>query len=84
LGGDKFRGQNMTLSFEMVEAQALALAPSDRARLIEHLVHHLDDDESIAEAWMQEAMRRDAEMDANPLLGIAHDRVMANLRAGLR
>jgi putative addiction module component (TIGR02574 family) len=74
----------MTLSFEMVEAQAMALVPSDRARLIEHLVHHLSDDESIAQAWMQEAMRRDAQMDANPALGIPHEQVMAELRAGLR
>lgn len=74
----------MTLSFEMVEAQAMALAPSDRARLIEHLVHHLDDDESVAQAWMQEAMRRDAEMDSNPTLGIPHEQVMADLRAGMQ
>jgi putative addiction module component (TIGR02574 family) len=78
------RSVHMTLSFEMVEAQAMALGSSDRARLLDRLVHHLEDDESIAEDWMQEAMRRDAEMDANPVLGIPHELVMANLRAGLR
>jgi putative addiction module component (TIGR02574 family) len=74
----------MTLPFEMVEAQAMALAPSDRARLIEHLVHHLDDEQSIDEAWMQEAMRRDRDMDLGIGIGLPHDQMMEKLRAGLR
>lgn len=74
----------MTLSFELVEAQAMMLGAADRARLLDRLVHHLDDDESVDAAWMQEAMRRDREMDMGIGIGLPHEEMMTILRAGLR
>jgi len=58
------------VSITEVEKLALDLPDSERAVLAAHLLHSLpsvlhDDDEGIAEA-----LRRDAEFDANPDLGI--------------
>jgi len=51
-----------------LERQALSLEPADRARLAEKLLESLEalTDEENAEAWMEEAKRRDAELDADP------------------
>jgi putative addiction module component (TIGR02574 family) len=53
-----------------VEKLALDLPDADRAALAAHLLSSLppvlhEDDEGLAEAW-----RRDAELEANPALGI--------------
>ena len=58
-----------------VEKLAFDLPDSDRAVLASHLLRSLppvlhDDDEGIAEA-----LRRDAELDANPDLGITLDQL---------
>ena len=47
---------------ETLEAQALQLSPSDRARLIERLISSLDTDPEVEEAWAAEVERRNAEI----------------------
>ena len=59
------------MSTSEIEAAALRLAPKDRARLAELLLeslHELSDTETEA-LWAQEALRRDAELDADPASG---------------
>ncbi len=73
----------MTPTLEMVEAQALALGATDRARLLELLISTLDDDPTIESAWMGESLRRDAEMDAGVVVPIALADALTALRAGL-
>jgi putative addiction module component (TIGR02574 family) len=56
-----------------IEAQAMELSVSDRATLASRLLHSLppafeDDDDGLAEA-----LRRDAEMDADPSMCITLD-----------
>ncbi len=73
----------MTPTLEMVEAQALALGASDRARLLDRLISTLDSDPTIESAWMEEARRRDAEIDAGIVMPIALADALTTLRNGL-
>ena len=63
-----------------IERLALDLPERDRATLIANLLHSLppilsDEDEGIAEA-----LRRDAEMDADPSLAISFEELDARIR----
>ena len=63
-----------------IERLALDLPERDRATLIANLLHSLppildDEDEGIAEA-----LRRDAEMDADPTLAVSFEEVDARIR----
>lgn len=65
-----------------VEAVALALPPKERARLAERLLASL---ESLSpaerdELWVEETLRRDAELDADPALGRDNNAVFAAAR----
>ena len=63
------------------EELALSLSESDRAKLAEKIIASLpspfveeDDD------WVEEALRRDQEMDENPESVITHDEFFVSLR----
>lgn len=61
------------VNFSDIEAQAMKLTVSERATLASNLLHSLppvydDDDDGLAEA-----LRRDAEMDADPSMCITLD-----------
>jgi putative addiction module component (TIGR02574 family) len=68
-----------------LEAEALKLSTPERARLAEILLQSLDDvsDEENQRLWHQEAMRRDAELDADPTLGRPAEDVFRDARARL-
>jgi putative addiction module component (TIGR02574 family) len=56
----------MSLEFETVEpieAAALELTPSNRARLVDRLIATLDTDPEVEEAWAIEVERRQAEIE---------------------
>ena len=73
----------MKKQVEKLEADALKLDPKGRARLAEKLLQSLEtlSDEENTELWLEEAERRDAELDANP--GLAHpaDKVLREARS---
>ena len=54
------------MTTEQVENEALKLKPEARAELAEKLLKSLEDlsDEEIERLWAEEAVRRDAELDA--------------------
>lgn len=54
------------MTIEQVENEALKLKPEARAELAEKLLKSLEDlsDEEIERLWAEEAVRRDAELDA--------------------
>ena len=54
------------MTIEQVELEALKLDPKARAELAEKLLKNLDDlsPEEIERLWAEEAVRRDAELDA--------------------
>jgi hypothetical protein len=55
-----------TMTTEQVENEALKLKPQARAELAEKLLKSLEDlsDEEIERLWAEEAVRRNAELDA--------------------
>jgi putative addiction module component, TIGR02574 family len=64
-----------------VEELALNLSASERGKLISRLIESLgspfeDEDE---DAWIEEAVRRDKEMDENPDSVLTHEEFMAGL-----
>jgi hypothetical protein len=74
------------MSTEELEAEALKLAPRERARLAERLLQSLEDlsDDENARLWADEAERRDRAWDANPAIGRAADDVFRDARARLK
>jgi len=69
-----------------LEAEALKLAPRERARLAERLLRSLENlsDEENARLWAAEAERRDRACDANPSIGRPADDVFRDARARLK
>lgn len=54
----------MTTSLEVLEAEALKLAPADRSHLLERLIASLDTDPEVEDAWEAEADRREASLES--------------------
>lgn len=46
------------MSIQEIELQALQLPPKERARLVQHLIASLDEDDEIERTWADEAVRR--------------------------
>jgi putative addiction module component (TIGR02574 family) len=68
------------------ETEALKLPAADRARLAETLLESLDalTDEENRQLWIEEARRRDAELDTDPSRGRPAEDVFRDARARLR
>lgn len=68
-----------------LEAEVLKLAPAARARLAEKLLESLEtlSEEENQEVWLDEAARRDADLEANPAQGRAAEDVLREVRARL-
>ena len=64
----------MTTTLEQIEAEALKLPEEARVALLERLMRSLVDasamDQDFTEAWAQEAVRRDEEMESGAVVGI--------------
>ncbi|MEO8011615.1 MAG: addiction module protein [Dokdonella sp.] len=73
----------MTKSLEVLEAEALKLAPADRSHLLERLIASLDIDPEVEEAWDLEADRREASLDAGSVIEVAAHDAMKRLRSRL-
>lgn len=74
------------MSLEKLEAEALKLEPTERARLVRKLsesLEQLSEDES-AKLWAEEAQRRDEEMDLHPSNNSSADETFQDVRARLR
>ena len=74
----------MPTSFEVLEAEVLGLSAAERSRLLERLIASLDADPEIQEAWVQEAERRDAEVDSGAVSLVPGEQVLSRLRSDLR
>ncbi len=62
-----------------IEAQAMMLPDSDRAALAEHLLGSLPGILHEDDLGLAEAMRRDAELDENPSIGMTIDELRKSL-----
>lgn len=71
-----------------LEKQALSLDIKERGRLASVLIRSLDDDEGdnrlseeeIEKLWLNEAIRRNKEMDDDPSIGIPIETVFREMR----
>ncbi len=74
------------MTIDELKAAALRLDPEERAQLATELIVSLDDlsEGEIERLWVEEAMRRDAEIDAGTARAIPADEVFAAARARLR
>ena len=73
----------MNLDESQIEAAALNLQPRSRARLAEKLLKSLDalSDAETEAMWVEEAERRDAELDAGEEHAVSADDVLREARA---
>ena len=67
-------------SREVIEAAALQLTPSDRARLAERLLASLDEDDQILAAWVAVAERRGEAFARGEMDAIDFDEAVAQAR----
>jgi putative addiction module component (TIGR02574 family) len=72
------------MTVEQLEAEALQLPERARAELMGKLMRSLANtpatDPDVLDAWAQEAVRRDEEMDSGSIAGIPADEVFEELR----
>jgi hypothetical protein len=73
----------MTTTLDILEAEALKLAPADRGRLLERLVASLDADPEVDAAWEQEADRREASLERGSEVEVSADDAIDRLRSRL-
>ena len=72
------------MQIEILEAQALKLTNSERARLAERLLASLDEDSEIEEAWAAEVERRLADVESGRVQMIPADEAIARARKSLK
>jgi len=72
------------MTVEQIEAEVLKMSEQARAELLGRLMRSLADtsamDPEVAEAWAQEAVRRDEEMESGSVAGIPQEKVFEELR----
>lgn len=73
----------MSSDFELLRREALQLTPDLRANLIAALVHSLASlsETQLESLWLDEAERRDREMDEGRVRGVPGAEVLARIRA---
>jgi len=78
----------MTMTLEQLEEAVLALPADSQAALLGRLLKRLGEkdeiDEEVATVWVEEAERRDREMDNGNTPGIPAEEVFEKLRASLK
>ena len=71
----------MASSIEIIEAEALRLSASERARLIERLIASLDVDPGVEDAWAAEVERRNCEVESGKVSLVSGPEAIAKLKA---
>lgn len=74
----------MSLTIELLEAEALQLSAADRARLVERLIASLDADPEVEEAWAAEVERRHIETENNIVTLLPGAETLAKLRSEIK
>ena len=73
----------MSTPVHELEAEVLSLAAPDRARILERLMESFDDESKVAEAWLDEALRRKQEVLSGKVAMIPGREAVARIRAQL-
>lgn len=74
----------MPLAIEVLEAEVLGLPAAERTRLLERLIASLDADPETQKTWVQEAERRDAEIESGAVSVVPGAEALARLRSDFR
>lgn len=74
----------MDTEIDKLEAEALKLAPGERAVLAQRLLASLEEDAEIEEAWAVEIERRIAEVESGAVQVIPIEEALARVRAALK
>jgi len=74
----------MSSNVEALEAEALQLSATERARLIERLIASLDADPGVDDAWAAEVERRNAQIESGAVSLIRGPEALAKLKAEFR
>jgi putative addiction module component (TIGR02574 family) len=74
----------MSANLESVEAQALSLAPEERAQLADRLITSLFDDHQVEDAWAVEVERRVADIESGCSRMIPASEAIARARAAIK
>ena len=74
----------MEAEIDKLEAEALKLAPGERAALAQRLLASLEEDAEIEEAWAVEIERRIAEVESGAVKVIPIEEALARVRASLK
>ncbi len=74
------------MSLDELEAEALKLDSKSRARLAEKLLDSLEDlsEADNEQVWIEEAQRRDEQMDVDPDSGLPADGVFREARSRVK
>ena len=64
-----------------LEAQVLGLPPEDRARLLERLIASFEPRSSAQRAWLELALRRQADVKSGKVAMVPGDEALASVRA---
>jgi putative addiction module component (TIGR02574 family) len=75
---------NVANNFEMLEVEVLKLSAANRLQLLERLIASFDANPEVIEGWIQEATRRDAELESGAVRVIPGEQALARLRTHLR
>lgn len=71
----------MPTSIHELEAEVLSLSPVDRARLLERLIESFEPDSQVQNAWVAEALRREAEVLSGKVALVPGEEAVARIRA---
>ena len=71
----------MPIPLHELEAEVLALAAEDRARLLEHLIESFEPDRDVEWVWIAEALRREADVKANRSKMVPGEEALKRVRA---
>ena len=71
----------MSMTLEALETEVFRLSPSDRSRLLEHLISSLDEDEEVEAAWDAVAAQREAQIYSGTAALIPFEAAFARLES---
>lgn len=74
----------MSSQVDVLEAEAMKLAPEERARLADRLIASLSDDAEVEETWAAEVERRIAEIEAGRVPVVPAAEAIARARDALK
>jgi putative addiction module component (TIGR02574 family) len=73
----------MPLPVHDLEAEVLSLPPEDRAHLLERLIASFEPQSAAQRAWVDAALRRQADVKAGKVAMVPGDEALARVRARL-